>query len=169
MADFIYPLTTFVLDFICFILCVKLASSQRRYIWLIPTGLSLLLMMGSFVCLLATVSNSTTQVISSVFSYASIFLFLLTIIWFLTIIVFMKRTKPNRVIAEDQKALNEASYIKRRTSGKTRPKVDRRPTAAHEIGKTNSVRIANKAIMEADDPYDVGEVPTVRPKRTATS
>ena len=54
MTDFIYPLATVVLDFFCVLFCIRLAASKRGPVWLIPMVLSLVLLLGAAVCLLAS-------------------------------------------------------------------------------------------------------------------
>ncbi len=169
MPEFIYPLATLVLDFFCALFCIRLAASKRGPVWLIPMLLSLFLMLGSLVCLLATVSSSSTPTFSTIASYLAVFLFILSFIWLVTMIAFVKRTKPNRMIAEDEKAFNEAEYIRKRTEEKIKLQVDKRATATHKVTKTDSLKAARAALDTGEELYDFGEVATVRPRRTSYS
>ena len=69
MTDYIYPLATVVLDFFCVLFCIRLTASKRGPLWLIPMTLSLALLVGSAVCLLATASNIAGETLSRVASY----------------------------------------------------------------------------------------------------
>lgn len=169
MADFIYPLATVVLDFFCVLFCIRLAASKRGPVWLIPMILSLALLLGAAVCLLATASNIAGETLTLVASYASAFLFAISVIWLITIIAFAQRTKPNRIIAEDQKAYNEAEYIKARTQPGYRLRADRRATAAARISKVESLHLAEQARQYKTDLYEEGPVPTVRIRKTSFS
>ena len=165
MTDYIYPLATVVLDFFCVLFCIRLTASKRGPVWLIPMMLSLALLVGSAVCLLATASNIAGETLSRVASYMSIFLFAVSVIWLITIIAFAQRTKPNRIIAEDRKALNEAEFIKKRTAPKYRINADRRPTVSHAVKKTLSLEAAEKARFLNRDLYSHGPVSTIRVRR----
>ena len=167
MTDFIYPLATVVLDFFCVLFCIRLAASKRGPVWLIPMVLSLVLLLGAAVCLLASTSNIAGETLTLVASYVSVFLFVITVFWLITIIAFAQRTKPDRVIAEDRKALNEAEYIKSRTQPRYMLCVDDRPTAAARISKVQSLKLAEEARQGKTDLYEAGPVPTVRIRKTS--
>ena len=169
MTDFIYPLVTVMLDFFCVLFCIRLAASKRGPVWLIPMVLSLALLLGAAVCLLATASNIAGETLTLVASYVSLFLFALSVIWLITIIAFAQRTKPNRVIAEDQKAFNESEYIKARTQPRYVLRVDRRATSAARISKVESLRLAEQARQGKTNLYEEGPVPTVRIRKTSFS
>ena len=169
MADFIYPLATVVLDFFCVLFCIRLAASKRGPVWLIPMVLSLALLLGAAVCLLATASNIAGETLTLVASYVSAFLFALSVIWLITIIAFAQRTKPNRVIAEDQKAFNEAEYIRTRTQPRYKIRADRRATATARITKPEALRLAEQSRQGKTNLYEEGPVPTVRIRRTSFS
>ena len=169
MADFIYPLATVMLDFFCVLFCIRLAASKRGPVWLIPMVFSLALLLGAAVCLLATASNIAGETLTLVASYVSVFLFALSVIWLITIIAFAQRTKPNRIIAEDQKAFNEAEYIKAHTQPRYMLRVDRRATAAARITKIDSLRLAEQATQGKTNLYEEGPVPTVRIRKTSFS
>ena len=68
MTDYIYPLATVVLDFFCVLFCIRLTASKRGPVWLIPMMLSLALLVGSAVCLLATAANIAGETLSRVAS-----------------------------------------------------------------------------------------------------
>lgn len=167
MTDFIYPLATVVLDFFCVLFCIRLAASKRGPVWLIPMVLSLVLLLGAAVCLLATTSNIAGETLTLVASYVSVFFFVITVFWLITIIAFAQRTKPDRVIAEDRKALNEAEYIKSRTQPKYMLRVDNRATSAARITKVKALQIAEQATQGKADLYEAGPVPTVRIRKTS--
>ena len=169
MTDYIYPLATVVLDFFCVLFCIRLTASKRGPVWLIPMMLSLALLVGSAVCLLATASNIAGETLSRVASYMSIFLFGVSVIWLITIIAFAQRTKPNRIIAEDRKALNEAEFIKKRTAPKYLINADRRATSRHNIRKTISLEKAEKARRTNRELYKMGPVSTVRVRKIDSS
>ena len=169
MADFIYPLATVMLDFFCVLFCIRLAASKRGPVWLIPMVFSLALLLGAAVCLLATASNIAGETLTQVASYVSLFLFVLSVIWLITIIAFAQRTKPNRVIAEDQKAFNEAEYIKARTQPRYVLRADRRATSAARITKIESLRLAEQSRQGKTNLYEEGPVPTVRIRKTSFS
>ena len=168
MTDFIYPLATVVLDFFCVLFCIRLAASKRGPVWLIPMVLSLVLLLGAAVCLLATTSNIAGETLTLVASYVSVFFFVITVFWLITIIAFAQRTKPDRVIAEDRKALNEAEYIKSRTQPKYMLRVDSRATSAARISKVKALQIAEQATQGKADLYEAGPVPTVRIRKTSS-
>ena len=167
MTDFISPLATVVLDFFCVLFCIRLAASKRGPVWLIPMVLSLILLLGSAVCLLASTSNIAGETLTLVASYVSVFLFVITVFWLITIIAFAQRTKPDRIIAEDQKALNEAEYIKERTQPRYMLRADQRATATARITKVQSLQLAELARQGKTDLYEEGPVPTVRIRRTS--
>ncbi|MBR6084280.1 MAG: hypothetical protein IKP61_01510 [Spirochaetales bacterium] len=169
MTDFIYPLATVVLDFFCMVFCIRLAASKRGPVWLIPMLLSLALLLGAAVCLLATASNIAGETLSQVASYMSLFLFALSVIWLITIIAFAQRTKPDRIIAEDRKALNEANYVKARTQPKYVLRADRRATSTARITKVDSLRLAEESLQGKTDLYEEGPIPTVRIRKTSFS
>ncbi|MBO6083754.1 MAG: hypothetical protein J6X41_07340 [Spirochaetales bacterium] len=168
MTDFIYPLASVVLDFFCMLFCIRLAASKRGPVWLIPMILSLTLLLGSAVCLLATASNIAGETLTQVASYMSLFLFVVSVFWLITIIAFAQRTKPNRIIAEDQKALNEANYIKQRTQPKYMIAADRRATANAEIAKVSSIKKAEQARARKTDLYREGPVAMVKLKESSS-
>ena len=168
MTDFIYPLATVVLDFFCVLFCIRLAASKRGPVWLIPMVLSLVLLLGAAVCLLATTSNIAGETLTLVASYVSVFFVVITVFWLITIIAFAQRTKPDRVIAEDRKALNEAEYIKSRTQPKYMLRVDSRATSAARISKVKALKIAEQATQGKADLYEAGPVPTVRIRKTSS-
>ena len=167
MTDFIYPLATVVLDFFCVLFCIRLAASKRGPVWLIPMVLSLVLLLGAAVCLLATASNIAGETLTLVASYVSVFFFVITVFWLITIIAFAQRTKPDRIIAEDRKALNEAEYIKKRTQPKYMLRADDRATAAVRISKVRALKLAEQSRQRRTDFYEEGPVPTVRIRKTS--
>ena len=170
MTEYLYPLATVVLDFFCVLFCIRLTASRRGPVWLIPTTMSLALLAGSTVCLIATASDIAGEQLSMAASYAAMFLLGVSAIWLLTIIAFNQRTKPDRVVAEDRKALNEAEYVRKHTAAKYRYAVDRRPTASHEIRQTSSQEIAGKSRIRSSDIdlYEQGTVSAVRVRKPSS-
>ena len=158
MAEYIYPLATLVLDFFCLILCIRYAASRRNPVWIIPTLLSLVLLLGSVICLLATASNIAGPTISSMATYLSIFLFVISAIWILVIIAFGIRMRGKL----NDAAFDEAQLLSLKAKDLPKPAVDKRPTATASISKANGLER-----KPATDPYDEGPVRTVRPRRTA--
>ena len=168
MTEYLYPLATVVLDFFCVLFCIRLTASRRGPVWLIPMAMSLALLAGSTVCLIATASDVAGERISAVASYAAIFLLGVSVIWLLTIIAFAQRTKPDRYAAEDRKALNEAEYVRKHSAVRYRIAADRRPTATHRIRRASSLDIAEKSRIRRTDMYAQGTVSAVRIRKTAS-
>lgn len=134
MADFIYPLSAVVLDFLCLLLCIRFLASKRGVIWVFPLLLTLAMLGGSAVCLLATASEISLSTLSLVANYVSVFLFLLSVIWMINIIALGSYTGKRRTSSEDLKTFNESEYVKRKTA----PAIyfrnaDKRATAASEV------------------------------------
>ena len=168
MTEYLYPLATVVLDFFCVVFCIRLTASRRGPVWLIPMTMSIALLAGSAVCLYATASDIAVELQSTVASYSAMFLLGVSVIWLLTIIAFAQRTKPDRVSAEDRKALNEAEYVRKHNVVRYRIKADRRPTVTHAIRQTRSLEIAEKARVQKVDMYRQGTVSAVRVRKTAS-
>ncbi len=174
MSEFIYPLATVVLDFFCVLFCIRLSVSRRGPVWLVPMVLSLVLFLGSVVCLIATASDLAGETLTSVASYLSLFLFALTVVWLITIIAFAFKTKPDRFLSDLKKSENESIYLNRRTKDVYRTKVDRRATAKKEIHRVDDRARKQKAALEAmqraaaqkREPYDAGPVATVSARKT---
>ncbi len=158
MAEYIYPLATLVLDFFCLILCIRYALARRGLVWLVPTLLSLILLLGSIICLLATASNIAGPTLSDMASYLSIFLFTISAVWIIVIIAFGQRMKPKM----NEAAIYEAEFLSRNLKEVPQNQADSRPTAASKISKTK--RLDGSVVL---DLYDKGPVRTLRPKRTA--
>lgn len=158
MAEYIYPLATLVLDFFCVLLCIRYAMTRRSLVWIFPSLLSLTLLMGSVICLLATASVNASSTVSAIASYLSIFLFVASAIWLMAIIAFGLRMK-SRI---SRAAFEEAQFLSKRSFSLLKAKVDRRPTAAHAISTTGGF-----VPTSSGDPYDAGPVRTLRPRRTA--
>ena len=136
MTEYLYPLATVVLDFFCVLFCIRLTASRRGPVWLIPMAMSLALLAGSTVCLIATASDIAGELLSTVASYAAMFLLGLSVIWLVTIISFNQRTKPDRIVAEAvAKAEKEATAT---------------IAAAHEKAETE-IRPSEEALKAAAD------------------
>ncbi len=157
MGEYIYPLATLVLDFFCIVLCIKLAVTHRSSVWLVPTFLSLTLLLGSLICLLATASQNAGQTISEMASYVSLFLFLISAIWILVLVSFSRRLSPKL----KPEAYDEAEFLTEHSDVILEPRVDGRPTSAHKVEKPKPY-VAEPGI----EPYDVGTVQLLRPRRT---
>lgn len=169
MMYFMYPLAAVVLDFLCVIFCIRLAASKRGPLWLIPMLLSLMLLLGSSVCLIAATSANASETISGAASVLALFLFAVSVIWLLTIMVFSRKTRPDRKEVLAQQTLNEATYIKKRTAPVYSISKDSLPTATHAIDAVDNekaVKIAEKSGKEDEDFYFYGAVATLQPKRT---
>ena len=158
MAEYIYPLATLVLDFFCLILCIRYAVSRKGLVWFFPTFLSLMLLLGSVICLLATASNIAGPTISSMASYMSIFLFAISAIWILVIIAFGQRMKSKL----NEAAVYEAEFLSRNEKVIIQPVPNTQVAASHKVAKVNGYE--GPAVL---DFYDEGPVRTLRPKRTA--
>ena len=169
MTEYLYPLATVVLDFFCVLFCIRLTASKRGPVWLIPMAMSLALLAGSTVCLIATASDIAGPLLSTAASYAAMFLLGLSVVWLVTIIAFNQRTKPDRIVAEDRKALNEAEYVRKHAPVRYRYTADRRPTATHKVSPTRSLEIAEKARIRKTDMYEQGTVSAVRVRKTASN
>jgi hypothetical protein len=158
MAEYIYPLATLVLDFFCVLLCIRYAVTRRSLTWIFPSLLSLTMLMGSVLCLLATATVNTNSTMSAIASYLSIFLFVASAIWLMAIIAFGLKMKRRL----NEAAYEEAQFLSKRSFAKLNANIDRRPTAVHVISNTGGY-----ASVPTDDPYESGPVRTRRPKRTA--
>ena len=112
MAEYIYPLATLVLDFFCVLLCIRYAVKRRSLVWVFPSLLSLTLLMGSVICLLATASVNASSTVSAIASYLSIFLFVASAIWLLAIIAFglRMRSRLNSAAFEEAQILSKRSF-----------------------------------------------------------
>lgn len=158
MAEYIYPLATLVLDFFCVLLCIRYAVKRRSLVWVFPSLLSLTMLMGSVICLLATASANASTTVSAIASYLSIFLFVASAIWLMAIIAFGLRMKSRL----NKAAFEEAQFLSKRSFSLLKAKVDRRPTAVHAVSNTTGF-----VPSPTSDPYDAGPVRTLRPRRTA--
>ncbi len=157
MGDYIYPLATLVLDFFCIILCIRFAVTRRSTVWLVPTFLSLTLLLGSLVCLLATASQNAGQTISEMASYVSLFLFLVSAIWLVALVSFSRRMSPKI----RQEAYDEAEFLTEHSSVVLEPRVDGRPTATHKVERPRPY-----VAEPGTEPYDIGTVKLLRPRKT---
>ncbi|MBO4409878.1 MAG: hypothetical protein J5775_03905 [Spirochaetales bacterium] len=159
MSDFIYPLATVVLDFLCAVICIRLMISRRRFVWFIPLVMSMALLFGGAVCLAAAVSVTAGRILGQrISSYMAYFIFGASVLWTLTMIAFAAVTdKEKRASRESKRAENEAAYIRRKAAVNTR---------ATGVSKVKSLEAADKAVRKNLDLYDAGPLPTVRVKRT---
>ena len=158
MGEYIYPLATLVLDFFCIVLCIRFAVTRRSPVWLVPTFLSLTLLLGSLVCLLATASQNAELTISRMASYVSLFLFLVSSIWMIVLVAFGRRMGPGL----RQEAFDEAQFLAEHSSVALKPGVSGSPTSSHRI-ELPLPYTAKPGI----EPYDIGPVRLLRPAKTA--
>lgn len=127
--------------------------------------LSLALLVGSVVCLLATASNVAGETISTVASYASLFLFGVGVLWTITIIGL--ETVTRRANHNDRKALAEAEYIRKSFEQEFYAEAaDPRPTAVHRITPSEAVELATTKTKKKDL-YLAGPIPTVQLRKTS--
>ena len=71
MPDFVYPLLSLVIDFVCLLMCLKFIFSKKGAVWIVPVLLTLIFLAGSALCLLAQTStnvDTTTKVFSKALS-----------------------------------------------------------------------------------------------------
>ncbi len=173
MSEFIYPLATVVLDFFCVLFCIRLSVSRRGPVWLLAMLLSISLLFGGVVTLIAAASNIAGETLSAVASYMSVYLFFVTVLWLITIIGFTFKTKPDKFLADSKKAENEDLYMRKRQKVSYRRTIDKRATAAATVKKSDTAAMARKSLETVQvkptpdyDPYSGGPVATVRAKRT---
>lgn len=168
MADFIYPLAAFVIDFICLLLTIRFLASKHGLVWILPLFMSVFLLGGSAVCLLATASDIAGETLTMVAGYVSLFLFALSVIWLINIIALGTATGRRRDSYQDQKTFNEAEYVKRKTAPETYFRnTDPRPTKAKSISPVQALDLAADCAKENKDLYRKGPVPTVKLHKSA--
>ncbi len=173
MSEFLYPLAAVVLDFFCVLFCIRMSVTRRGPVWLLAMALSIALLLGSAVCLIAASSNIAGETLSTVASYMAVYLFAVSVLWLITIIGFTFKTKPDKFLADSKKAENEAYYLQKREKNVYRRKVDKRATVVKPIRKVDPAKIVRQSIDTVQkqptpdyDPYTGGPVATVRTKRT---
>jgi hypothetical protein len=160
MPEFVYPLISLVLDFLCLLMCLKFIFSKRGAVWIVPVFLSLIFLAGSALCLLAEVSPRADASMLIFAQALSIFFLGASIIWLFVIIVFRIALNPEdiqSVKARRNKA--EADFLKKRTAKNTF-------WEATKEEKPNKVAKKPKLKPKARphvDPYE--EVKTVSPRR----
>lgn len=120
MPDFVYPLLSLVIDFVCLLMCLKFIFSKKGAVWIVPALLTLIFLAGSALCLLAQTStnvDTTTKVFSKALS---IFFLGASFIWLIDIVVFRAALNPSSVQAvKDKRNLAEALFIRDKTAPKT--------------------------------------------------
>lgn len=173
MSEFLYPLATVVLDFFCVLFCIRLSVSRRGPVWLLGAALSVALLFGGVVTLIAAASNIAGETLTAVASYISVYLFAISVLWLITIIGFTFKTKPDKFLADSKKAENEDIYMRKRQKVTYRRTIDKRATAAAPVRKSDPAMLVRRSIdtvqkkpTEDYDPYTGGPVATVSPKRT---
>ncbi len=120
MPDFVYPLLSLVIDFVCLLMCLKFIFSKKGAVWIVPVLLTLIFLAGSALCLLAQTSTNVDTT-TKVFSRALSFFFLgASFIWLIDIVVFRAALNPSSVQAvKDKRNLAEALFIRDKTAPKT--------------------------------------------------
>lgn len=120
MPDFLYPLLSLVLDFVCLLMCIRFIFSKKGAVWIAPCMLTLIFLAGSALCLLAQTSNSVDTT-TKIFSKAlSIFFLCASFVWLIDIVVFRAVLNPSSIQAiKDRRNLAEALFIKEKTAPKT--------------------------------------------------
>ena len=173
MSEFVYPLATVVLDFICILLCIRLSVSRRGPVWLLAMMLSIAMLFGGVVTLIAAASNIAGETLSAVASYMAVYLFAIAVLWLITIIGFAFKTKPDRFLSDSRRAQNEDIYMRKRQKTTYRRTIDKRATADRNVRKVKTAELARRSIDTVQrkpspqyDPYTGGPVATVRPNRT---
>lgn len=165
MPEFVYPLISLVINFLCLLMCLKFIFSKRGAVWIVPVFLSLIFLAGSALCLLAEVSPRADASML-IFAQALSYFFLgASFIWLVIIIVFRAALNPEdlqSVKARRNKA--EADFLKKRTAKNTF--WDAEEVKKQEKEKKN--KKAQKAKPQPKrlpqvDPYK--EVSTVSPRR----
>lgn len=115
MPDFIYPLVSVIINFICLLMCLKFIFSKRGAVWIVPVFLSLIFLGASGLCLLAEVSPRADASMLVFAQALSIFFLGAAIIWLVIIIVFRAALNPGdlqSVKARQNKA--EADFLKKK-------------------------------------------------------
>ena len=119
MLDFVYPLLSLVIDFVCLLMCLKFIFSRKGAVWIVPVLLTLIFLAGSALCLLAQTStnvDTTTKVFSKALS---VFFLGASFIWLIDIVVFRAALNPSSVQAvKDKRNLAEALFIRDKTAPK---------------------------------------------------
>lgn len=166
MADFIYPLAAFVINFVCLLLCIRFLASKHGLVWILPMSMSIAMLGGSFMCLLATASDIAGATLTMVAGYVSLFIFGLSVLWIINIIALGTATGRYRASYQDQKTFNEAEYVKKRTAPAAyfRNK-DPRATKAKRISPVQAIELAKENTK--GDLYREGPVPTVKMHKSA--
>ena len=156
MPDFIYPLLSLILDFICLLMCIKFIFSKRGGVWIVPSLLSLVFLAASALCLLAQTSTKTDASILIFAKALSNFFLGASIIWLLVIIIFRIALNPDDLQSVKSKRNKaESDFLKAHT---TQPKDKEKEK---EVPKETPKSKVVKPVVE--DPYK--EVRTVSPRR----
>lgn len=120
MSDFIYPLLSVVIDFICLLMCIKFIFSKRGGFWIVPVLLSLIFLAASAFCLLAQTSTKTEATMLVFAKALSIFLLGASAIWLLTITLFRIALNPDDIQSVKAKRNKvESDFLKNHTSKDT--------------------------------------------------
>ncbi len=186
VTDYIYPVSSVILCFLCIFLCIRFLVTRRSLVWLIPLVLTLALLFGSMVSLAAATSvgdligpnGLTVTVVASdqtehslamnLNTYLSLFLFGLSVIWFITLIAFSMKTRDEDLKAsQEKKRLRESAYIRKRAMRFYPKKVDPRATAQSTVKPVNSVQKAENARAKDRDLYTAGPLKAASLKKTA--
>lgn len=161
MPEFVYPLISLVLDFLCLLMCLKFIFSKRGAVWIVPVFLSLIFLAGSALCLLAEVSPRADASMLIFAQALSIFFLGASIIWLFVIIVFRIALNPEdiqSVKARRNKA--EADFLKKRTAKNTFWEATKEEEKPKKVAKKPKLKPKARPHV---DPYE--EVKTVSPRR----
>ncbi len=171
MPDFIYPLTSVVINFLCLLMCLKFIFSKRGAVWIVPVFLSLIFLGASGLCLLAEVSPRADASMLVFAKALSIFFLGAAVIWLVIIIVFRAALNPGKnqsVKARRNKA--EADFLKKKTAQNSFwTGGDEDVTFYHRKEEVTDHHIAapqeKPPVVRKVEVYTYPEVKTLSPKR----
>ncbi len=117
MPNFIYPLLSLVIDFICLLMCIKFIFSKRGGVWIVPVLLSSIFLAASALCLLAQTSASTEASMLVFAKALSIFFLGASAIWLLIIIIFRIALNPEGIQSvKSRRNKAESDFLKSHSS-----------------------------------------------------
>lgn len=162
MPDFIYPLLSLVIDFICLLMCIKFIFSKRGGVWVVPVLLSLVFLAASALCLLAQTTTNTEASILVFAKALSIFFLGASAIWLLIIIIFRIALNPEDIQSVKSKRNKaESDFLKNHSSNNAFWQGgDAEASFKHKIKQKDQPK---PKVKRAVDSYK--EVRTVSPRR----
>lgn len=162
MPDFIYPLLSLVIDFICLLMCIKFIFSKRGGVWVIPVLLSLVFLAASALCLLAQTTTNTEASILVFAKALSIFFLGASAIWLLIIIIFRIALNPEDIQSVKSKRNKaESDFLKKHSSNNAFWQGgDAEASFKHKIKQKDQPKPRAKRVV---DSYK--EVRTISPRR----